>query len=540
MTTGEQMSVHELEAPVRRVTVMEDRAQVVRCTTVHLPAGRHLVRVERVSPLVVDRTLRARLEGPSDAGVGAGEQQPAGRLVDLGAERSSTVEQTLPGRVQELKEKLDTLERARAAHQHGLDLSGSEHQAISRSRTCLLEHISRQAGRGLDGETAWSAGIERLEQQLEQVEQHCLEGAFEAEDLDDRLIRLGQRLWAAMQPTVHYWAALRAEVEIEREGDYTVAWEYLVPCALWRPSHQAELLQGPEGAADQALRWTTFGTVWQNTGEPWDEIELRLSTERPTLGAELPLLEEDLLRLRPKSDQERRVIEVGSRDEEINVIAPGLDDVRRTSVVPGVDDGGEVRVFTVEDPVTIPPDGRAHLVQVGAFEAETRLDLVCFPELSEAVLLRSQQANAGAVPLLAGPVRLIRDGGFMGRVQVPFVAAAASFALGWGSIDELQVARRTGQHSEETTLSRRTIHKVWTEVYLSNTGRSPQRLTVTERVPVSEIEEVVVKLDREGLTAGYVESSEGHLTWEVTLAAAACQELKLAYSVDAHRKVVWR
>jgi uncharacterized protein (TIGR02231 family) len=521
MSQLEERREHEVEAPVRRVTVMEDRAQVERRATLRLTPGRHKLRVERVTPLVVDRTLRARLEGPG------------GRLADLGVERSSTVEATRPRLLQELKERLEALERQRAAHQHRLDLARAERQALTRSRANLLEHVSQQAGRGLDRLAAWTEGVERLDEQLGQVEAGVREATFEAEDLDDRLARLGQRVWAAMQPTVSYWATLLADLEIEEEGAYRLAWEYLVPCALWRPSHQAEL-------GEETLRWTTFGTVWQNTGEPWEAVELRLSTERPTLGAELPLLEEDRLTLRPRTDQERRVIEVASRDETIDVISPGLDDARRTSAVPGVDDGGEVRIFTLPEPATVPPDGRAHLVQIGAFEAPCAVDLVCYPELAEAVLLRSQQTNRGSQPLLAGPVRLIRNGGFMGRVQIPFVAAGEPFALGWGSLDDLQVARRTGQHSEETTLTRRTRHKVWTKVYLSNTGSEPRSVSVSERIPVSELEEVEVRLDRKELTPGATVDDDGHVTWEVELPPASRHELELCYGVDAHRKVVWR
>jgi uncharacterized protein (TIGR02231 family) len=523
MTVESKATGIEVEAPVRRVTVMEDRAQVLRRARLRLEPGRHVLSVFRVSPLLVDRSLRGGLEGPG------------GRLVDLGVERVSTVAATRPELQQELREQLDRLKRDRVAGQHRLELARAEQKGLRQVRGFALQHICQQAGRGLEQAPAWRQSLGELDGKLDRAEEELARMEHADEDLEERMRRLGDRLWAAMQPTVHYWATLRAALEIETAGEYEVGWEYLVPCALWRPAHQAEL-PGEEGV----LRWTTLGTVWQNTGEAWDDVELRLSTERPTLGAELPLLEEDRLHLRPKSDEEKQTIQVSSRDEAIEAISPGLDAEAHVSVVPGVDDGGEVRVFELPHPVTIPSDGRAHLVPLDHFESEARLDLVCFPEATDAVLLRSQQSNTGGRPLLAGPVRLVQNGGFTGRGQIPFVAPGEAFALGWGSQDELQVVRRTGQRSEEKTLGRRVCHTIWTRVYLSNTGTEPRRVTVTERVPVSEVEEVQVKVVSKETTAGYRETPEGHLVWEIELQPRGQHELELTYEVDAHRKVVWR
>jgi len=52
-----------LDAPVTEVTVLEDRAQVVREGRADLPAGRVRVRVAGVSPVLADKTLALSLAG---------------------------------------------------------------------------------------------------------------------------------------------------------------------------------------------------------------------------------------------------------------------------------------------------------------------------------------------------------------------------------------------------------------------------------------------------------------------------------------------
>ena len=508
-------------APVTRVTVLEDRAQIRRAVRLTLESGRHELEVQQVTPLLVDRSLRGGVSGQATA-----------RLVDLKARRCATVAATRPWLQQQLEQQADHLRQTVQARNHELELTDAELTRLHQVRGFLLEHISQQAGRGTHQMAQWQHALEQVEQPLEQSVERRDHQQQAIEDLELRLDRLDRRILAATTPTTHYWATLHAVVEIETAGDYEVAWEYLVPCALWRPAHQAELV-------GQRLRWSLLGTVWQNTGEPWDDVALRLSTERPTLGAELPLLDEDLLQLRPRTEEEKRTVEVSSRDEEIESISPGVDPEARVSVVPGVDDGGEVRVFELAHSVTIPSDGRAHLVALDDFECDTTLDRVCFPELAEAVMLRSRQQNEGTRPLLAGPVRLVDNGAFVGRTQVPFVAPGERFAVGWGSRDELQVRRRTGQTSDEKTLTRRVCHSIWTRIYLSNTGPAPCQVVVTERIPVSEVEQVQVKLLPQ-TTPGYQQSDDGHLVWDVELPASGRQEILLTYQVDAHRKVVWR
>src|SRR5262245_61515151 len=80
------MDVHEVvaEVPVVEVTLLEDRALVVRRGVVELPPGRSRLRIDGVSPVMVDKTLAAAIALPRE-----GEQK--GELPDELRVRSASV-----------------------------------------------------------------------------------------------------------------------------------------------------------------------------------------------------------------------------------------------------------------------------------------------------------------------------------------------------------------------------------------------------------------------------------------------------------------
>ena len=61
----QQAQITAIEAPVVEVTVLEDRAHVVRRGRIELPAGTSRLRIDGVAPVLADKTLCAALVPPA-------------------------------------------------------------------------------------------------------------------------------------------------------------------------------------------------------------------------------------------------------------------------------------------------------------------------------------------------------------------------------------------------------------------------------------------------------------------------------------------
>jgi hypothetical protein len=504
-----------MSLPIARVTVTEDRALVVREGTVKLAAGTQRVRVEDVAPVLVDKSVRASVvSGAAKVGEARVLRELRATLPEDPAARTD---------VQKLDAEIDVafaeLESVAAA----LARARSELGLLDAAARATLDDVSWNAAHG---SAPAEAGLRGLEAREKELGAEIVRLSFENRERRETYDRLRARRAAADHPATRARTTIELVVSADAAGEARLAIEYLVPGACWRPQHTATLLEKKVSIATDAC-------VWQNTGEAWDDVELRLSTERPSLGREPPTMSDDTLAVQRKQE----VLRVEARDERIETA--GLGGAARTERVPGIDDGGEPRVLVARDRARVPTDGRPHRVPIGAFETDAKSESICVAQLAAAVVLRTEQTNAGKGALLAGPVDLVRRGGFVGRTKISFVAPGETFELGWGPDPGVRVRRETEEVEEEPgMLSGWLVRTVRERVRVSGLDASRRTFTLTLRIPVSEIEKVQIAQDLSETTGKTKADADGFVRWSIDLPPSGRREIELRYAVKRHKDVV--
>ncbi|MFN8606734.1 MAG: DUF4139 domain-containing protein [Vulcanimicrobiota bacterium] len=505
-----------LDAPITRVTLLEDRAYVRRQAEIELPAGRSIWKLPAVSPLLVEKTLTAQLTGSA-------------RVVQVKVERTLAPLAPPP----EPPDPAPAAERLRQLQQ--LKEQSLLNERELQSAQALFDELTREIGKqvawGVDETATWEQELQELSTWKEQLveERHRLELAVEAV--------------SSSTPTPEpVFLPRKSDTVILVEVDSTAAQparlrlEYSLPCACWRPSHRAVL-----GSA--GLEMTCEATCWQNTGEDWNEVELIFSTQRFSLGNEPPQAQADVLQTRKKSAE----VVVAQRDQEVSELSSallgGLDKLapaERSSEVPGIDDGGQAINLRAPQKATIPSHGKPVRVSLSSFKCQVELENLLLGEVCSEVVQRSRQTNASDSPLLAGPVELIRDAGFVGRAKLDYVAAAEPFSLGWGPQTSLRVVRKVtqGQEEKDDMLGGWTRIKHTVEMTISNLSAQSHAVLVTERIPVSELKQVEVIFDAKNSSPGATPDANGFVTWKLELGARARHHLRLIYSLRKRKEVV--
>ncbi len=507
----------EIDAITRvvKVTVSEDRAHVLRAGAVALPAGMATVRVRGVAPVLADKTLRIDAGAAKVAAVAVER-----RVRALPPDGNGSEPDALAARILASERALGSLDRA-------IDHAATRAALASGARASTLDDLAVDAAHGRAPEDAplMLASFDEDERQARADRVRLAASRRDAlRDLNDLRARhaaLGARDEVREADVV-------VSLVCEAPCEITLELSYLVPGACWRPQHTAT-----RGAR---VRVSTEACVWQNTGEPWSDVELRFSTERPSLGHEPPSLAADVLATQRKSD----VVQVEQRDDEIQTAGLGTGPAMKATKLPGIDDGGEVRVLPASSRATVPSDGQPYLVPTGAFETESAVGLVCIPEFERAVIVRSVQSNGPKAPLLAGPVTLIGEGGVIGRTSVSFLSPGERFELGWGPDPNLRVQRNeTRAPLTPGLLAPATVGRTHhVQVFVSNLGDEPRSFEIVERLPVSELAKVTVDFDAKATRPPARPDNDGFVRWHVTVPPRGRTQVELVYVLRHARDVV--
>ena len=526
-----------IAAPIAEVTVLEDRAQIRRRAGVALAAGSAKLVVEGVAPALVDKSLLVRPNAGATV-VSAtcerylapwverepGASQAGAQVVELEAERKA------------LLVRIGDAERA---------------AVLAESEAAAVIHLAKAALVELADAAAWGepdAGAAARLVALDAREQAARRRAAEiAGELDERrfdLTRLDKRIADAKSRAGREAARIVIELAAQSAADIELGIEYVVPGAAWRPYHRARL-----DPATGELVWRTDACVWQATGEDWTGAQLVFSTERPSLGVEPPDLVDDVLNVRRRPEQ----VIVETRDQEVDTV--GLGRGQAPAEVPGIDDGGVGTRLRATTPATVPADGRPYRVLLAERTLRAEATLVAMPERHLAAHLRTVATNPGPSPILAGPVDLVLATGYVGRAVTGFIASGEKLELGFGPDAELRLHREEDRRRDEGgMLSGWNETRVRVAVRLSNLGDAAKRVAVTERIPVSEVTQVVIelspaekwRLERDDgtrdesaplVTARAVDADKGMITWTVELPARDRRAIALEYRIRSQKSV---
>jgi uncharacterized protein (TIGR02231 family) len=512
------------ESLARRVTFYEDRAEVLRTVTVRVSAGRSEPWIAGLSALVDDGSLRVRVITGTATVVAAAVARRARHEAVLSPDTLAKLEGERDEALTEHQRISREITRLEAERSRVDGLASRWNEALARVPLALAEPSVTESWIG--SYRAVRARSEALSHELDRA-RRALSDADRIVRRTARALELGRR----EEPVIRGFA--RVQLDAQQAGEIALELRYRVPCALWRPEHAARLARDGESSRGR-VAWTTAAVLWQRTGERWTDVEVRFSTARPARAASAPLLREDTLAWRRKTDAERQRVVVDAREQAVAIA--GLDrGAREVGEMPGVDDGGEPVMLAADAPVTIASNGQPVRVELSTVELDATVDRVLYPERGVAPHLRATMAWRGASPLLAGPVRVAREGSTVGRGRAGFVGQGEPFELGFGTDDGVRARRRVDETRETGALLGAQKVKRVVRVFLSNSGSQARAVRLLERIPVSELAEVEVQL---GLHEGWSHrASDGMLERVVELGPREAREVRFEYELRASSKV---
>lgn len=511
-----------IDAPITVVTLLEDRAQVKRIGKIQLNQGLWRLTIPKVAPVIYNKSLRAEFC----------QDYPSASINDVRVYRNKLVKQEdRPDEIKAIETEFNSLF---ANFKHITEDRQHLESCFDRISIILVKYLAELPVDAMWGQLdpkSWREQIFTLFKQLRDLRNEVLNSYHTQQDLSQKFNKLNNQLRALSSPNLVYQAHIEADLMIDEAREYEIAFDYVVPNAIWRPWHQARLFLEEKNS----LSFRFDGCVWQRTGEDWQNVDLVFSTARSSLGNEPPLLADEQLNVKEKSKE----IIIQTREQKVQTAGLGtaqssIDrEVPETVNLPGVDDGGEVRNLRSSKKATIPSDGRPYRIPIVSFESEANIEYVLMPEVDCQVILKSEQTNTSQFPILAGPVDLVRTSEFVGRTSLLFTAPGEKFALGWGPDLAMRVQRTETQEKKIDHLTKWNTVSTTVKLFLSNIGAESRIIKTTERVPISELEQVKIEVIKDKTTNSIEHDENGFCNWNFNLNPYSQLEASLVYQISA-------
>lgn len=524
------------ESKISEVTVFPDRADVSRQSSFSLPSGKHTVVFDNLPDGLITDSVRVSGKGSAGFTIGSVETKNI-YTTDLAVAEEKKLQEEI-SRLRDERRAIDS--RINAAN-----TSKNFLENVARSPASLIQADKNPAGfsPALLKET-----YHVINDGMAALGKDVLDNQIQIRSLDDKINALNARLRQIATGRKSY-KQIRVNVEAGKNVQAKLTLQYQITGASWHSLYEARL-----DSTKGKVNIVQYGNISQNTGEDWSNVALTLSTARPSVSMQPPVLPTIWLNTREKAP----VVQVKSfkaaplragramanfadsiatQAVEMDLgAAPMLDEAAgfvETAAV-GTEFSG---VFAIKGDSNVPADGSEYRFNIGDYMNNAEIRAEIFPKTDTSAYLIATSVFNGQLPLLPGRIALFRDGEFIGNSYLEMVRPNEKVHLAFGQDEKIRAVYSTlgGETSEGGVITRETRKDAASRTEVQNLHNQPLKIAVYDQLPVSRNSDVSVKIIKDKTTADYEiepDKKVGLIRWESVYQPQEKKEILYGYTVS--------
>ena len=529
-------------APITRVTVYADRAEVVRTFKGRLEAGEQTLVFDRLPGAT--RLDQLRVEGRGEF-----------TLLDIRPETIQTKE-VANEQVRALQDAL----KAQDLRQQALNQTEAR---LTFQKSALDKMLARLTTAGKESANPemdplkWAAFLDFQDKQLAEVDRQILALQADREAVRAEVDRLNRELGALRGNERRSRLLAKVNLDVRAAGEVEVNLSYLVRGPSWSPSYDMRA-----DTKAKTLDVTYHAEVRQATGEDWKGVSLRLSTAQPGLQGREPRMDPWFLtKAEPvvaaggftslRTDATGRAAGEGQMFNEVRLMGNNMIAVNGVGSLNFAKDmkameqghakvqaGGTAATFVIERPSDILTDNKPAQVTVMRSSFPAYFRHTCVPKLSPFVYLKTKATNKTEFTFLPGPTAVFLDGAFVAQANLDLVPSGQEFWTYLGVDQGVSVERKVLARREETSgvFGKKTLRTVFDQVFKLKNGKATDiELVLWDQVPASNHEDIKVVFEEpryEKDTDDLKMNESKFLEWRLPLKAGAKQDLPFRFAVE--------
>lgn len=512
----------ELSSQIREVTVFYQGAQISRITEdISIPAGQTVLLIKGLEQSLQENSLRIGIKGSA-------------KILNVVTSMDYLDQQVS-------NDKIETLKAQLAVNKDQIESLKVKIKVYEQENALMVSNMKLGGANTGVEVTQIKEGAAFYRARLMEIENSMLETRHKIRDIEEENRKLQSQLtewnYKKNRPT----RRVEVTVEMTAQGTCGILMDYIVLEAGWRPSYDLRIDE-----VGDPVQISRKATIWQSTGEEWNQILLSFSTGNPMEQHVLPVLNpwyvdfisprQSVLQMkRSPSRSSKAVMEQRSARAISQPVAESMaidDEYDMSGIAVDVysNTNNSIQEFSLQTPASISNDGKEYVFALGNDQLLADYHYQSIPKKEKAAYLVATLTDWEGYELVDGEANIYYEQMFIGETYLSTQMTLDSIQLSMGKDKGLIVDRKMVKDYTRTRTVGSNIRKSFGhEIILRNTKPVAVNVIVEDQMPVSSNSQITI--EEEDIGNGIREQATGKITWRFSLKPGETVNLPLRYSV---------
>lgn len=520
------------DSDITAVTVYPGSAKITRVSKVTLTAGDNNIIINNLPLNLNESSLRVSGEGEGSISLGS---------VELSRDFQTGVVQQ---KEKDLRNQIEEAQETRRVIEDSITRNRAQLEYINKM-VLGNNASSKRKDEGHNGSYSnlpldqWQNAWQTLNQATENVQAAIRESNKQLKDSDKELNKLKRELQQVATNQKESRVA-KLHIETDTATELTLSLSYQINGARWEPVYDADLDTESGG-----IQLKTLAQISQRTGEDWSDVDVTLSTLRPSAGTQLPQLNPWVLDFMPDVVNTRsKSFNSGIAMESMQMDAPApkvamASRARKSapmrqeqSRLISADFSAE---YKVPGSISLGSGSNKRRFALNSQKFDSTLKLASSPRFDPRAMILATANYQDETPLLAGSMSLYRNGNFVGNTFLQQKLSGEEIKLSFGEDDKVKIKFLPDpdkKRKDGLLFGKKKVVERHYKISITSNHNKPFPISISDVLPVASDENIKVKSLGTLPSKKDIDDKEGVVSWDKTLTPKAELKIQYGYSVS--------
>lgn len=509
----------EVQSKITGVTVFMGGAQIVREASVQVQTGTNVLIFSDLPQYINPATILV-------------ESESAITLHSVKHSLNYLKNQDKPKEVVRMEDSVKILTQT-------LQFKNSMLQVVREEESMLLANKSIGGqNNGVQADNLKSSS-DFFRNRLTDIKTRQYELTIEIQKINETIQRLNNQISQMMSLRGGPVSEITVTVSAKNPITSKIRLSYFLPNAGWTTLYDIRATE-----VGKPIQLSLKANVYNNTGEPWENARLTLSTANPLQTGVKPVLKPwYLYAYKPVYDYRYSRAELSAQKASVaptmEVYDKDLKNFETTASYTTVQQTLTTIEYVISIPYTIPSDGKEYTVDIQEYSLDATYEYQCIPKIDRDAFLVARITGWAQYHLLPGQANLFAEGKFIGTSYIDPASVKDTLDISLGRDKGITITREMLKDfsGEKLIGTNKTINRTY-EISVRNKKNTPILIIIEDQIPLSNQKDIVVEFDAKKADNAEYDSTTGFLKWKLNLKSGETVKLKYSFTVKHPKEMI--